>query len=232
MRTKKVIPVIIAVFLIAAAIVSVSLLTSHASKGEFKPTESNVKDTQILSAENQTDAGIKEPSETVSEVGTETIEKIDLMEMADMMVYTYEELKERADAIVKVKIKDELTKENSVYKEAEPNVYNRDTGWCYSLREVEVLEVYQGAEDWNVGDTKKIQDACAIIPDGNRWVLYIFDEYGPPEKDATYLLFLEKGTRSGEPGIINYGNGSVNLDSPEKNQYPDIEKAAIEEFIN
>lgn len=232
MRTKKMIPIIIAILLISAVIVSIFILTVHAPKGELKSVESNAQNTQMLSAENQTDVDIKEYSETASEVDMETIEKIDLMEMADMMVYTYEELKERADAIVKVKIKDELTKENSVYKEAEPNVYNHDSGWCYSLREVEVLEVYRGAEDWNVGDTKKVQDACAIIPDGNRWVLYMFDGYEPPEKDAAYLLFLENSTRSGELGIINYGNGSVNLDSPEKNQYPDIEKAAIEEFIN
>lgn len=215
-------------------IVPISVLASHASKRAAELAESNVKDTQMLSAENQTDIDVKEDSETAPEMNTETIEKIDFMEMADMMVYTYEELKERADAIVKAKIKDNLTKENSVYKEAEYRAYNNysDTGWCYSLREVEVLEIYQGAEDWNVGDTKKIQDACAIVPEGKRWFLYMFDEYEPPEKDATYLLFLEDGTKSGELGIINFGNGSVNLDRPEKNQYPDIEKAAIEEFIN
>ncbi len=151
-------------------IVSISVLASHVSQEESKSVESNVKDTQMLSAEKQTDVDIKETSEAASEMDTETIEKIDLMEMADMIVYTYEELKERADAIVKVKIKDELTKENRIYKEAKYKAYNnyRDTGWCYSLREVEVLEVYRGTEDWNIGDTKKVQDACAIIPDGNR----------------------------------------------------------------
>ena len=230
MRTKKIISIIIAIFLIAVAAICISVLISHTSRRKSKAAE----DAQTLSAADQIDASIEEAYETVSEADTETIEKINLMEMADMIVFTYEELKECADAIVKVRIKDNLTKKNSVYEEAEYRAYNNysDTGWCYSLREVEVLEVYQGAEDWKVGDIKKVQDACAIIPDGNKWFLYMFDEYEPPEKDATYLLFLEKGTRSGELGIINYGNGSVNLDKPEKNQYPDIEKAAIEEFIN
>lgn len=212
--SKKAVPIIFAIVFIAAVIVSILIMTSHAFKRESESVEKN-------------------SSEDESGKDTEEIETVDLMEMADMVVYTYEELKERADVIVKVKIKDELTKENSVYKEAEPSAYNNsDTGWCYSLREAEVLEVYRGAEDWKVGDTKKIQDACAIIPEGNRWFLYIFDEYEPPEKDTTYLLFLENGTRSGKPAIINYGNGSVNLDEPEKNPYPDIAKAAIQEFVD
>ena len=92
--------------------------------------------------------------------------------------------------------------------------------------------MYQGAEEWKAGDLKKVQDACAVVPEDNRWFLYTFDGYEPPEKDTVYLLFLEKGTKSGELGIINYGNGSVNLDRPEKNPYPDIAKAAIEEFGN
>lgn len=214
MRAKKVFLIIIATFLITAVIVSILIMTSRVSKGELKSIEENF-------------------TETGSGMEPETIETVDLMEMADMIVYTYDELKERADAIVKVKIKDELTKENSVYKEAEPNAYNKnqDMGWCYSLREAEVLEVYSGAEDWKIGDTKKIQDACAIIPEGNKWFLYIFDGYEPPEKNRTYLLFLENETKSGEPAIINYGNGSINLDEPEKNQYPDIANAAIQEFV-
>ena len=169
-------------------------------------------------------------SPAINGLDTEMLETVDLMEMVDMIVYTYEELKERADAIVRVKITDELTKENSVYRLAEPNVYSRDTGWCYSLREAEVIEVYRGGEDWHAGDTIKIQDACAIVPDGEKWFLYTFDEYEPPKKDTEYLLFLENGTKSGEPAIINYGNGSVNLDEPEENPYPDIAKAATEEF--
>lgn len=199
---KKAVPIIIAIIFVAAVVVFILVMASD---------------------------NLKEESKSV-----EKIETVDLIEMADMVVYTYEELKERADAIVKVKVKDELTKENSVYKAAEPKAYNNngDTGWCYSLREVEVLEIYRGAEDWNVGDTVKIQDACAIIPEEGRWFLYVFDEYEPPEKDTTYLLFLENGTGSGKPAIINYGNGSVNLDEPEKNPYPDIAKAAIEEFVD
>lgn len=214
MRAKKEFLIIIATFLITAVIVSILIMTSRVSKGELKSIEENF-------------------TETESGMEPETIETIDLMEMADMIVYTYDELKECADAIVKVKIKDKLTKENSVYKEAEPNAYNKnqDMGWCYSLREAEVLEVYSGAEDWKIGDTKKIQDACAIIPEGEQWFLYIFDGYEPPEKGTTYLLFLENETKSGEPAIINYGNGSINLDEPEKNQYPDIANAAIQEFV-
>lgn len=213
MRTKKIFLFIFAIVFIAAAIVSVLIMTFHASKGKSKSVEENF-------------------SEAESGMDTETIETVDLMEMADMIVYTYDELKERADTIVKVKIKDELTKENSIYKAAEPGSYNNsDTGWCYSLREAEVLEVYRGGEDWHAGDTVKIQDACAIIPEGDQWFLYIFDGYEPPEKDTTYLLFLENETKSGEPAIINYGNGSINLDEPEKNQYPDIANAAVREFV-
>lgn len=151
--------IIFAIVVIAAVAVIVSQITLQSQKEKSEAAETSSVSTQAVSSAKQTDTEDKNFSADESEPDTEMLETVDLMETADMIVYTYDELKEQADVIVKVKIKDDLTKENSVYRLAEPNVYSRDTGWCYSLREAEVIEVYRGGEDWHAGDTIKIQDA-------------------------------------------------------------------------
>ena len=123
--------------------------------------------------------------------------------------------------ILKAKIMDDLSKENSVI---EMDAEDTDSiSSAYSLRNIELLEIYGGdnADQFQSGDKLTIIDNAAIH-DNN----YIHIEgYEKLEKGQIYILYLSNDTASGDYSIISANNGKVEFDKVNQLQGDEFEIA-------
>ena len=146
---------------------------------------------------------------------------------ADMELFDYTELKDNANVIAKVIVKDDLTSKNSnfIYDE-----YDEDRPILdyYAIREVEILEIYK--DEFNLLDSKRISVTEAASMDEN--ALYHYEGYEPMKKGECYILFLSNDTMSGEWSIISCENGRVALNQIEETEdvFFEIAAKAIVEY--
>lgn len=94
---------------------------------------------------------------------SESVAKLkDIPIQSEFILFDYQELKETSKLIVKAKIMDDLSKENSVI---EMDAEDTDSiSSAYSLRNIELLEIYGGdnADQFQSGDKLTIIDNAAI----------------------------------------------------------------------
>ncbi len=144
--------------------------------------------------------------------------------------YTYEELKEKADAIVKVKVLDDLTLENSLAD------YESENGWVTnfcSARSVQALEFYKNETGISMGDTFLVQQEAAIYMSNGEYFMNSLNGETPLLRDNTYILYLQKAdtSMSGELVIMSGENGLIHLENlTEDQQFIDITVKTLAEF--
>ena len=153
---------------------------------------------------------------------SESVAKLkDIPIQSEFILFDYQELKETSKLIVKAKIMDDLSKENSVI---EMDTEDTDSiSSAYSLRNIELLEIYGGdnADQFQSGDKLTIIDNAAIH-DNN----YIHIEgYEKLEKGQIYILYLSNDTASGDYSIISANNGKVEFDKVNQLQGDEFEIA-------
>lgn len=149
---------------------------------------------------------------------------------AEFITYEYEELKDRAAAIIKVEVLDELTSSNSMSEYSD--VLQGVVSFC-SMRKVKVLDVYKDNNSGlSVGDEIEIQDDSAIYEENGEYYQDTLDDTPALEKGSVYLIFLSDGdTMSGKPAIISCQNGRINLTNIEQNnEYYEIAVKSIVEY--
>ena len=151
---------------------------------------------------------------------SESVAKLkDIPIQSEFILFDYQELKETSKLIVKAKIMDDLSKENSVI---EMDTEDTDSiSSAYSLRNIELLEIYGGdnADQFQSGDKLTIIDNAAIH-DNN----YIHIEgYEKLEKGQIYILYLSNDTASGDYSIISANNGKVEFDKVNQLQGDEFE---------
>ena len=144
--------------------------------------------------------------------------------------YTYEELKESSDAIVKVKVLDDLTSENSLAD------YDDANDWIIrfcSARSVRALEFYKNETELSVGDTFKVQQNAAIFLSNGEYFMDSLNGEEPLVRGETYILYLQKDSiaMSGELVIMSGENGLIHLENlAEDQQFIDITVRTLAEF--
>lgn len=144
---------------------------------------------------------------------------------ADMEIFDYEALKERAKVIVKVSVMDALTEQNSrflydEYDDAHPVID------YYALRSVRIIETYK--DELNLTKDEIHVAEAAAMEDST---LYHYEGYEPLKKGNAYILFLGNDTEPKHLSIISCENGKVNLDHIEKSNdmfYEIAAKAVID----
>lgn len=163
---------------------------------------------------------------TVENIAPERILNSDAMYWG----YTYEELKENADVIVKVKVLDDLTSGNSLAD------YENETGWVIrfcSARSVQVLELYKNETELSVGDTFLVQQEAAIYLSNGEYFMNSLNGEMPMLRDNTYILYLQKAdtSMSGELVIMSGENGLIHLENlTEDQKFIDITVKTLAEF--
>lgn len=150
--------------------------------------------------------------------------KTEIAAEVDFVQYNYNELKDNAKIIAEVKVLDDLSEENSVLLYAEDSP--EELVGFYSLRTVQMLNVYKGTEFANAGETMQIIDNAAISKD----CYYHVARYEELQKGNTYIVFLNNDTASGEMSIMSCENGVVDLSGIENSEYYDIAIKSVAEF--
>lgn len=136
--------------------------------------------------------------------------------------FDYEELKNDADVIALIKVKDNLSPSNSTIS------YNENTNdirGFYGTRSVKVVKYFKNT--LNVGKTLSIIEP-AVITDKNEYVHT--EGYQDMKKNNYYLVFLSTENASHELSIMSANNGKIDLSDLDKNEYQNIAKKANEEF--
>lgn len=131
---------------------------------------------------------------------------------ADMELFDYEALKEKAKVVVKVSVMDDLTEQNSrfIYDEYDDDHPILD---YYALRKVQISEIYK--DELNiVKDKISIAEAAAMEDK----TVYHYEGYEPLKKGGSYILFLDNDTEPKHLSIISCENGRVDLDHIEKSK--------------
>ena len=147
----------------------------------------------------------------------------DIAVQIDTVVFTYSELKEEAAIIAHIKVTDELSEENSF----QVNDFETGTaGGFYGKRTAKVVEYFKDETGKNAPELSFIEPAAII--DGQ----YLhFDGYDSLTKGEEYVVFLDDETASGDMSVMSGSNGVVRLDG-ENNQFPEIAKKTMAEFID
>lgn len=138
----------------------------------------------------------------------------DVVVSGSHVVYEYSNIVEKAEVIALVKVKDDLTVDNStiVYLENSPLFKDH-----YATREVEVLEYYKN--DLDLGSIIEFNEPAAITSNNE----YIhMEDYNTFEKDQKYIVFLSKDNGLNELSIISSDNGVVDLQNFSNNKYEDV----------
>lgn len=132
--------------------------------------------------------------------------------------------------IVKVKVLDELTSENSLTD------YEDENGWVTrfcSVRSVQALEFYKNETELLVGDTFSVQQEAAIYLSNGEYFMNSLNGEAPLIKEHTYILYLQEAdtSMSGELVIMSGENGLIHLeDLTEDQQFIDITVKTLAEF--
>lgn len=140
----------------------------------------------------------------------------------------YEELKDESELVVRVKVLDKLTLANSVVR----TKYS-----FYSLRNVEILDVYHIKEETDkevtnkeetvqVEDVIEIKEAAAIDASN----VYYTSNHMPLVENGEYVLFLDKND-NGDYVILDGDNGVVNVDNIINNQNIEVMVNVLFEYF-
>lgn len=150
----------------------------------------------------------------------------DISVIVDYILYDYQELKEQAPLIVKAKITDELSEENTV-TEQDPDDPDAIIE-AYSLRNIEIMEVYKSdpLNKITKGSELSVIEMAAVS--GNQYIH--LDGYKKMEQGGVYILFLNNDTKSGDYSIISANNGKVDLENIEESEFYDIAVKSVIEY--
>lgn len=143
----------------------------------------------------------------------------------DFQSFTFDELNEEADIIVRVKVADELTEENSF------EIVSResgDTAGIFAERKCIAVEYYKDETGRNAEELTVIEPAGVI--DG---VINRMGSYMSLDKDTDYVLYLRVDPDTGNKYIISGNNGVVRLDGSDwvNWEFPEIAEETVKDYL-
>ena len=121
----------------------------------------------------------------------------------DLADYDYNSIKDEAKIIAHVKITDELTNKNSNCSYKGINIVSFS-----SVRNADILEVYENNTGKDLGSTIQIIETAAVSDDGK---LYITNGDTPLKKDKEYIVFLNNDASGEGYCIMSAVKGKINV---------------------
>lgn len=145
---------------------------------------------------------------------------------ANYWEYSFEELQEVSDVIVKVQVTDELSLNNS----REVIDSNGDVAYGCSVRQVTPIKFYKNALDIDEDASILVQDDAAIREMNGKYYFEAINDTVPLVQGDTYILYLQKQDHSFDDSlvIISGDSGKIHLDNPYENN---CDKAIIDKTL-